>query len=246
MTDYSWRYHWGCVTMRERLDLSRRMFLAGIGGLALTGCSRTLEMPDLGLDVAPTGSIRPKISVDKGFTSPDVMYAAVQEGPHSLPAIPYKKVPREFQRQIVPDPTGERPGTVVVKLSEHHLSYVQAGGDALRYGVGIGKAGFEWSGRAVVQYKKQWPTWTPPAEMIARKPELEKWRGGQPGGADNPLGARALYLFKDGADTGYRIHGSPEWWSIGQNMSSGCIRMMNQDVIDLYNRVGPSTEVVVA
>jgi len=232
--------------MGNRVDVSRRGLLLAMGGAVLSGCSRSLEMPNLGLDLAPTGSIRPKISVDKGFTDPQVMYASIQEGPNFLPAIPYKKVPREFQRQIVPDPTGERPGTVVVKLAEHHLYVVQEGGDALRYGVGIGKSGFEWSGRAVVQYKKQWPTWTPPAEMIKRNPELEKWRGGQPGGPDNPLGARALYLFQNGVDTGYRIHGSPEWWSIGQNMSSGCIRMINQDVIDLYQRVGPKTEVVVA
>ncbi|MCR5859856.1 L,D-transpeptidase [Mesorhizobium sp. J428] len=232
--------------MGDRVELTRRGFVLAMGGVALGGCSTSLEMPDLGIDTTTTGSIRPKISVDKGITDPDLMYASVQEGTFSLPAIPYAKVPREFQRQIVPDPTGEAPGTIVVKLAEHHLYLVQEGGDALRYGVGIGKAGFEWSGRAVVQHKKQWPVWTPPSEMIARKPELEKWRGGQPGGPENPLGARALYLFKDGNDTGYRIHGSPEWWSIGQNMSSGCIRMINQDVIDLYNRVPPKSTVVVA
>ena len=122
---------------------------------------------------------------------------------------------------------------------------MQPGGDALRYGVGIGKDGFLWSGRANIQYGKKWPTWTPPKEMIARKPELEKWRGGQPGGLDNPLGARALYIFKDGQDTGFRVHGSPEWWTIGQAMSSGCVRMINQDVIDLYNRVNGKTPIVV-
>ena len=105
--------------------------------------------------------------------------------------------------------------------------------------------GFLWSGRANIQYGKKWPTWTPPAEMIKRKPELEKWRGGQPGGLENPLGARALYIFKDGQDTGFRVHGSPEWWTIGQAMSSGCVRMINQDVIDLYNRVSGKTPIVV-
>ena len=144
---------------------------------------------------------------------------------------------RNFAAQIVVDPTGEAPGTIVVQLQERHLYLVQPGGDAIRYGVGIGRDGFLWSGRANVQYGKKWPTWTPPAEMIARKPELEKWRGGQPGGLENPLGARALYIFKDSQDTGFRIHGSPEWWTIGQAMSSGCVRMINQDVIDLYNRV---------
>ncbi len=224
--------------------LSRRVFLLGTGAVSLAGCSQTLEMP--ALDLAPTGSIRPKISVDRAITDPEVMYAGITEGPFVLPAIPYTKVPRQFQRQIVEDPTGEAPGTIVVSLKDHWLYLVMPGGEALRYGVGIGKAGFEWSGRAQIQYKKQWPTWTPPPEMIARKPEVAKWAGGQPGGPENPLGARALYIFKDGADTGYRIHGSPEWWSIGKSMSSGCVRLINQDIIDLYNRVPGKTTVVVS
>ncbi len=223
--------------------LSRRGFLLGAGAVSLAGCSQTLEMPTL--DLAPTGSIRPKISVDKAITDPEIMYAGLTEGPYVLPAVPYDKVPRQFQRQIVQDPTGEAPGTIVVSLKDHWLYLVQPGGEALRYGVGIGKAGFEWSGRANIQYKREWPVWTPPPEMIARKPEVAKWAGGQPGGPENPLGARALYIFKDGADTGYRIHGSPEWWSIGKSMSSGCVRLINQDVIDLYNRVSGRPTVVV-
>ncbi|PSJ51397.1 L,D-transpeptidase [Kumtagia ephedrae] len=229
----------------EKSASSRRAFLVGTAALGLAACSRSLDPAELGLDTASTGSIRPKISVDPAVTNPGVMYAAVTEGPFVLPEIPYEKIPRAFRRQIVPDPTGEAPGTIVVDLNNHFLYLVQPGGDALRYGVGIGKAGFEWSGRANIQYKKQWPTWTPPREMIARKPEVAKWAGGQPGGPNNPLGARALYIFKDGVDTGYRIHGSPEWWTIGQNMSSGCVRMINQDVIDLYNRVPGKTTVVV-
>jgi lipoprotein-anchoring transpeptidase ErfK/SrfK len=212
---------------------------------ALAACSRSIDPGLLGLDMNTTGSIRPKISVDPAVTSPALMYASVTEGPFVLPMIPHEKIPREFRRQIVPDPTGEAPGTVVVDLKNHFIYLVQSGGDALRYGVGIGRAGFEWSGRASIQYKREWPTWTPPAEMIARKPELAKFAGGQPGGVDNPLGARALYLFRDGVDTGYRIHGSPEWWTIGKNMSSGCVRMINQDVIDLYNRVHGKTTVIV-
>lgn len=174
------------------------------------------------------------------------MYAAVQEGPYHLPAVPYQKVPAQFRRQVVVDPTGEQPGTIVVHLQQRFLYLVQPGGDAIRYGVGIGKAGFLWNGRANIQYKKEWPRWTPPREMIQRKPELVKYQNGQEPGPDNPLGARALYIFKDGVDTGYRIHGSPEWWSIGQSMSSGCVRLINQDIIDLYNRVpGKATVVVV-
>ena len=228
-----------------RQFVSRRAVLTGIGAAALSGCSPTLEMPEL--DDFTTGSIpyRPRLGIDSGVKSADVMYASFADEGFVLPAIPYEKLPREHRRQIVVDPTGEQPGTIVVVLSEHHLYYVLPGQEAIRYGVGIGRDGFRWQGRANIQYGKKWPLWTPPPEMIARKPELEKWRHGQPGGLDNPLGARALYIYKDNVDTGYRVHGSPEWWTIGQAMSSGCVRMINQDVIDLYNRVNGKTPIVV-
>ncbi|MET3578685.1 lipoprotein-anchoring transpeptidase ErfK/SrfK [Mesorhizobium robiniae] len=232
-------------------QISRRAVLSGAGALALlgvAGCSQTLNLPSLQLDGVTTGAItpvRPSISVDKNITSPGVMYASVTDGGFTLPEVPYLKVKPEFRRQIVVDPTGEQPGTIVVHSQERLLYLVQPGGDAIRYGVGIGKEGFRWSGRANIQYGKEWPTWTPPAEMIARKPELVKWQGGQPGGLDNPLGARALYIYQNGQDTGYRIHGSPEWWSIGQAMSSGCVRLINQDIIDLYSRVSRKNPVVV-
>jgi lipoprotein-anchoring transpeptidase ErfK/SrfK len=230
-----------------RFAFSRRAVLTGIGAATLSACSPTLDMPDLGLDDFTTGSIpmRPRLGIDSHVTSPDVMYASFADDGFVLPAIPYEKVPRDFRRQIVVDPTGEQPGTIVVVLAERHLYYVLPDGQAIRYGVGIGRDGFRWSGRANIQYGKKWPMWKPPAEMIARKPELEKWRDGQPGGLDNPLGARALYIYKDDVDTGYRVHGSPEWWSIGQAMSSGCVRMINQDVIDLYGRVNGKTPIVV-
>lgn len=219
--------------------LSRRAVLAGLGAAALTaGCTGAgIEMPALQLDAMSTGAIRPQISVDKDITKPDLMYASFQDEGFIVPAVPYKKVKPEWRRQIVVDPTGEAPGTIVVRVSERHLYWVQPGGDAVRYGVGVGKDGFLWSGRGVIQYTKKWPTWTPPKEMIARKPEVAKWANGQPGGLTNPLGARALYIFTNGQDSGYRVHGSPEWWSIGTQASSGCIRLMNQDIVDLYNRV---------
>jgi lipoprotein-anchoring transpeptidase ErfK/SrfK len=162
--------------------------------------------------------------------------------------VPLEKMDRQFLRQIVPDPTGERPGTLVVDTNSHHLYLVREGGQAIRYGVGLGKAGFEWAGRAEVRWKQKWPKWTPPDEMIARQPNLAKYsaaNGGMPGGLDNPLGARALYLFQGNEDTLYRIHGSPEWWSIGKSVSSGCVRLINQDIIDLYDRVPQRTPVLV-
>jgi lipoprotein-anchoring transpeptidase ErfK/SrfK len=221
-----------------KTPVTRRTALFGLGAAALTaGCTSSLEMPQFELDDYTTGTVRPKISVDKQVTQPELMYASFQDEGFVLPEVPFKKIDPKWRRQIVVDPTGEAPGTIVVHLKEKHLYWVQEGGDALRYGVGIGRDGFLWSGRANIQYGKKWPTWTPPAEMIERKPEVAKWRNGQPGGLENPLGARALYIFKDGQDTGFRVHGSPEWWTIGQAMSSGCVRMINQDVIDLYNRV---------
>ncbi|GAA4120249.1 L,D-transpeptidase [Aminobacter aganoensis] len=233
----------------EPINASRRKVLLGLGAAGLlAGCSRSMEMDlaSIQIDDYTTGSIRPSISVDKQVTRPELMYASLTDEGYQLPEIPFAKVDPKFRRQIVVDPTGEAPGTIVVRLQERHLYLVQPGGDAIRYGVGIGRDGFLWNGRANIQYGKKWPRWTPPAEMIARKPELEKWRGGQPGGLDNPLGARALYIFKDGQDTGYRVHGSPEWWTIGQAMSSGCVRMINQDVIDLFSRVNGKTPIVVS
>lgn len=237
--------------IETEIQLSRRTVLSGAGALALlgvAGCSQTLDLPSLQLDDVTTGSIRPirpSISVDKNITSPDMMYASLTDGGFNVPEVPYLKVKPEFRRQIVVDPTGEQPGTIVVHSQERLLYLVQPGGEAIRYGVGIGKDGFRWSGRANIQYGKEWPVWTPPPEMIARRPELVKWQSGQPGGLDNPLGARALYIYQNGSDTGYRIHGSPEWWSIGQAMSSGCVRLINQDIIDLYSRVSKKNPVVV-
>ena len=228
---------------RDPLDLiiSRRTALLGLGSsVLLAGCTTNgfdVASDTIGLDPATTGSIRPRISVDSNVTDAKSMYAGFIDNGFAVPTIPVEKVKPEWRRQVVVDPTGEAPGTIVVRVNERHLYWVQEGGDAIRYGVGVGKSGFEWSGRGVIQYTKKWPTWTPPREMIARKPEVAKWASGQPGGLDNPLGARALYIVTNGADSGYRVHGSPDGWTIGTPASSGCVRMMNQDIIDLYNRV---------
>lgn len=172
-------------------------------------------------------------------------YASVTDAGYTLPAIPQAKIPPQYRRQVVEYHTSEAPGTVVVDTTNKFLYFVMPDGKAMRYGIGVGKEGFSWSGTARVAMKREWPTWTPPAPMIKRRPELAEFRGGMEPGLQNPLGARALYLFQGGRDTGYRLHGTPEWWSIGKAMSSGCIRLMNQDIIDLYNRVGEGAKVIV-
>ncbi|MFN6941491.1 MAG: L,D-transpeptidase [Parvibaculum sp.] len=172
-------------------------------------------------------------------------YASVRDAGYQLPAVPLSKLPRQYQRQIVKYQTDEKPGTIIVDTNAKHLHLVLEDGKAMRYGIGVGREGFEWKGTARIAMKREWPTWTPPAAMIKRQPELAKWRGGQPGGLGNPLGARALYLFNSGGDTGYRLHGTPEWASIGQAMSSGCIRLINQDIIDLYDRAENGAKVIV-
>jgi lipoprotein-anchoring transpeptidase ErfK/SrfK len=144
----------------------------------------------------------------------------------------------QFQRQLVSYRGSERPGTIIVDTPNKFLYLVQGGGRAIRYGIGVGRPGFEWAGRKTVSMKREWPDWRPPAEMIRRRPDLPRH---MEGGPDNPLGARALYL----GSSLYRIHGTNEPHTIGQAVSSGCIRMLNQDVIDLYSRVRVGTPVIV-
>ncbi|ODT98770.1 MAG: hypothetical protein ABS83_03795 [Rhodospirillales bacterium SCN 65-16] len=217
---------------------------------ALAGCVQVPKELDGGgpgaLAPQPEPPVQPKPVVETAPTDENAArYAALTDGDHRLPAIPYSTVDPKYLRQIVDDPTGEPPGTLVVNTKEKFLYWVLKDGKAIRYGVGLGRQGYSWKGRAVVQWKRKWPTWTPPAAMIRRKPELEKWRTGMPPGVQNPLGSRALYIYKDGADTLYRIHGSPEWKSIGKSSSAGCVRMFNQDVMDLYDRVPSKTPLVV-
>lgn len=172
-------------------------------------------------------------------------YLATKDANIDIPALPVEEIPQQFRRQTVYFETDEAPGTIIINPSQRVLHYVTGKNQAIRYGISVGRAGFEWSGTAIVSEKKPWPTWTPPPEMIARDPSLERWKNGQPGGPTNPLGARAIYLTTNGVDYGYRIHGTPEWRSIGRNASSGCIRMINQDVIDLYNRIQGGEKVIV-
>lgn len=172
-------------------------------------------------------------------------YGPVRDAGYQLPAIPIHKLDRKYHRQIVKYDSGEKPGTIIVDTREKHLYFILPEGKAVRYGIGVGREGFEWSGTARVAMKREWPVWTPPAPMIRRQPELARYAGGMPLGLNNPLGPRALYLYNGRGDTGYRLHGTPEWWSIGRAMSSGCIRLLNQDIIDLYNRVEIGAKVIV-
>ena len=237
---------------RSSSALTRRGFLA-LGGAAtatLAGCAAPQTTQRFVAETAP--AFRSTVNRSSGLTARssyyDTMYGPKLDEPFPLPAIPYQEIDPIYLRQEVDDPTGERPGTLVVDTSKRFLYLVRENGRAMRYGVGIGRAGFSWSGRAIVQWKQKWPKWTPPEEMIARQPELEKYsaeNGGMAPGLDNPLGARALYIFQNGEDTLYRLHGSPEYRSIGKAVSSGCVRLINQDVCDLYDRVPTRTPILV-
>jgi lipoprotein-anchoring transpeptidase ErfK/SrfK len=174
------------------------------------------------------------------------LYAAVPDEQFPIPAVDFNDVNTDFLRSVVRFATPELPGTIIISTTQHTLHLVLPDGMAVRYGVGVGKEGLEWSGRAEVGRKADWPRWTPTADMIKRDPARNaKWAGGMEPGLENPLGARALYLHRDGRDTLYRIHGTNDPSSIGLSVSSGCIRMFNQDVIDLYNRVPVGSRVIV-
>jgi lipoprotein-anchoring transpeptidase ErfK/SrfK len=156
-----------------------------------------------------------------------------------------EKIDPKFRRQIVAYDGLEEPGTIVVDPGERLLYLVQADGTAIRFGVGVGRAGFAWHGDAYIGMKRKWPRWLPPEEMIVRDLKAAAWANGMPGGPNNPLGARALYLHNNGEDTLFRIHGTTEPQSIGKAMSSGCIRMLNQDVAELFDLVPIKTRVIV-
>ncbi|MGB3877483.1 MAG: L,D-transpeptidase [Shinella zoogloeoides] len=214
---------------------------------ALLLCGLAAAVTLAGCSTAPSDSTPgEKVATNAIFTSD---YGPVEDNGYALPAIPINKVNTKFHRQIVDYATSEKPGTIIVNTPNRFLYYVLPGGKAVRYGIGVGKQGFAWQGEAYVAWKQEWPTWHPPKEMADRKPDVARYvKDGMGPGLKNPLGARALYLFNEkGQDTLFRLHGTPEWASIGTAASSGCIRLMNQDIIDLYKRVRPghSARVVV-
>lgn len=218
--------------MSDANRINRRMLIVGAGAAgaaALAGC-----VPD-----------------GQTFTSATLGYRPVpqlgtpEKEPFKVPRVDMNTIPTEFHRQFVKHSGKYRPGTLIVDTAGRHLYLIESEDQAIRYGIGVGRAGFAWGGRARIGRKAKWPTWTPPAPMIRREPELRKWAAGMEGGPHNPLGARALYLYKGGRDTLYRLHGTNEPQSIGKAMSSGCIRLLNKDAIDLYERVGVGATVVV-
>lgn len=197
------------------MELDRRCFLAGMAAVALTAVP------------ASAGAEQRRLIPDE---------------PYEVELVDLNTIPAQFRKQLVPYETQELPGTLVINTYERFLYLVLENGEALRYGIGVGREGFAWNGDATIQRKEVWPEWRPPEEMREREPELPEV---MEAGPENPLGARALYLFEGDKDTLYRIHGTNFPNSIGLAMSSGCIRLLNQDIIDLYGRVPIGTKVVV-
>ena len=212
--------------------LSRRLFMIGLPAVALAACSSTRT------------PVVQEPTIDPYYQR---MYGDVIGEPYPVAAMDLRRVDPQYWRQEVPYATGERPGTLVVDTPNRFLYLVLEGGRALRYGIGVGKTeALVFRGTASIGRKAEWPRWTPTRSMIAREPDrYGPYAGGLPGGPTNPLGPRALYLYKGGNDTLFRLHGTTEPYTIGTNVSSGCIRLMNQDIIDLYNRAQVGAKVIV-
>jgi lipoprotein-anchoring transpeptidase ErfK/SrfK len=211
------------------MSLTRRGLVAtGIGALAVPGWAAAQQRR------APASAAA--VSEDSYFAG------TTEDNGHHYRKTNMSAVKPEFRRQLVKYKHSEPPGSIVVDTRNHFLYVTFENNTALRYGVGVGKEGFQWFGRAYVGRKGEWPDWTPPAEMLKRRPDLPTH---MKGGPDNPLGPRAMYLYRDGKDLIYRLHGTTEPWSIGGDVSSGCIRLLNEDVIDLYQRSPTGTRVLV-
>lgn len=218
--------------VREYPVLSRRLFMIGLPAVALAACTSS-RTPSV---------VEPQI--DPYYLA---MYGAIHNEKFPIAATDLRRVDPKWWRQEVAYPTSERPGTIVVDTPNYLLYLVLEGGRALRYGVGVGKdESLVFRGNATIGRKAEWPRWTPTTSMIKREPErYGPYAGGMDGGPTNPLGPRALYLYKDGRDTLFRLHGTTEPYTIGTSVSSGCIRLMNQDIIDLYARVPVGARVTV-
>ena len=213
---------------------NRRLFLVGGAALALSACSST----------GRSGLQANIIQVEQPWAS---YYSMLKDEPFPVNGVDIRKIPQRFWRQEVDYEGGEQPGTIVVNTTERFLYLVEEGGRAMRYGVGVGREeGLNFRGTATIARKAEWPRWTPTANMIKTQPKrYGPVAAGMAGGPGNPLGPRALYLYRNGKDTHFRLHGTLEPYTIGQSVSSGCIRLINQDIIDLYNRVPVGTKVIV-
>jgi lipoprotein-anchoring transpeptidase ErfK/SrfK len=209
---------------------SRRSFLAALAGAPLAACNATVQQ------AATPAAALSDADVAAWYTG------SVPDGTHQLHLVDQSRIPHHLRRQTVAYAGSERPGTIVIEIDSRHLYLVQGGGQAIRYGVGVGRQGFSWKGVAHVGRKGTWPNWSPTSTMVRIRPNLPRYMDG---GIGNPLGARALYLYQGDRDILFRIHGTNEPWTIGHAVSSGCIRMLNEDVVDLYDRVPVGATVLV-
>ncbi|HRK25091.1 MAG TPA: L,D-transpeptidase [Beijerinckiaceae bacterium] len=208
--------------------LDRRSFLirsaAGLSVLGLAGCAT----PD-GLSLAEA----------------EKLYGAVPDKKFPIPAADISQLDPKYYRRTVRYDSSEAPGTIIVDPANYYVYRIEGDGNATRYGANVGRQGFLWSGEAYVGRKAEWPTWTPSKEMIKRQPEVAKYARGMPGGPENPLGARTLYLYQKGVYTLYTIYSTSDPETIGTNLTSGCTGLLTQDMIDLYDRTAIKTKVIV-
>ncbi|GJE57287.1 L,D-transpeptidase [Methylobacterium thuringiense] len=213
---------------RQPILLNRRSFLGGtavgLGALGLAGCSTT--------DTLLLAEARQ-------------VYGPMPDEKFPIPAADISKMDPKYYRRVVPYASTEAPGTIVVDPARFHVYRIEGDGAATRYGANVGRDGFLWHGDAYVGRKSEWATWTPPKEMIKRQPEAAKYARGMPGGLDNPLGARTLHLYQNGAYTLYTIYASSDPETIGSGITSGCVGLLSQDMIHLYARTPVKTKVVV-
>ena len=222
----------GMAAASERLGassgmLNRRLFLlgsaAGIGALGLAGCATD------GMSLAEAQKV----------------YGPAPDGKILIPAVDVSKFDPKYYRRTVRYDSNEAVGTIIIDPHNYYVYRVEGDGNATRYGANVGRQGFLWSGDAYVGRKAEWPVWTPPREMIQRQPEAAKYASGMPGGLENPLGARTLYLYQNGVYTLYTIYSTSDPESIGTNVTSGCTGLLSQDMLDLYSRTPVKTKVVV-
>ena len=222
----------GAIADAGKIDkarlLNRRAFLFGsavsLGALGLAGCAMYDGM-------SPEEAAK--------------LYGPAPDEKFPIPAVDVTKLDPKYYRRTVKYDADEAAGTIIVDPSKYYVYRIEGDGKATRYGANVGRAGFLWSGDAYVGRKAEWPVWTPPKEMILRRPEASKYAGGMPGGLDNPLGARTLYLYQNGVYTLYTIYSTTDPDSIGTNVTSGCTGLLTQDMIDLYSRTPVKTKVVV-